>query len=50
MAEWDAGPVVLTLDQLEQDRMLLRLSDQMFFRFTKLQDALGERLVPVTLR
>lgn len=29
MAECDAGPVVLTLDQLEQDRMLLRLSDQL---------------------
>lgn len=36
--------------QLERDRLLLRLADQILFRFTKLQDALGERLVPATLQ
>ena len=29
--------------------MLVRLVDQMLFRFTKLQDTLGERLIPATL-
>lgn len=48
LAEWDAAPVV-SLAQLEGDRLLLRLCDQMLFRFTKLQDALGERLIPATL-
>lgn len=49
LAEWAAGPA-LDMAQLESDRLLLRLADQILFRFTKLQDALGERLVPATLR
>ena len=49
LAEWDAMSVP-SLDHLEQDRMLVRLSDQLLFRFTKLQDALGERLIPATLQ
>jgi hypothetical protein len=49
LTEWDVIPVH-GLDQLEGDRMLLRLSDQLLFRFTKLQDAIGERLVPATLQ
>ena len=36
--------------QLEHDRLLLRLADQILFRLTKLQDALGEQLVPATLQ
>lgn len=49
LAEWIAAPA-LNMAQLEQDRLLLRLADQILFRFTKLQDALGERLVPATLQ
>lgn len=49
LAEWATGPA-LDMVQLESNRLLLRLADQILFRFTKLQDALGERLVPATLR
>ena len=49
LAEWAAKPAHDTA-QLERDRQLLRLADQILFRFTKLQDALGERLVPATLQ
>jgi len=31
---------------LEQDSGLRRLTDQIIYCFTKLQDAMGERLVP----
>ena len=48
LTEWDAATIV-DLAQLEQDKLLLRLVDQLLFRFTKLQDALGERLLPATL-
>ena len=43
LAEWAAEPA-LDMAQLESNRLLLRLADQILFRFTKLQDALGERL------
>jgi hypothetical protein len=49
LAEWAAGPAI-DMAQLERNRLLLRLADQILFRFTKLQDALGERLVPATLQ
>jgi hypothetical protein len=49
LTEWDAT-TISSLAQLEQDRLLLRLADQLLFRFTKLQDALGERLLPATLQ
>jgi hypothetical protein len=49
LAEWTLQPA-LDMAQLERDRLLLRLTDQILFRFTKLQDALGERLVPATLQ
>ena len=49
LAEWVAAPA-LDMAQLERDRLLLRLADQILFRFTKLHDALGERLVPATLQ
>lgn len=48
LAEW-AGAPAFDMAQLERDRLLLRLTDQILFRFTKLQDALGERLVPAML-
>ncbi len=36
-------------DALENDAAIRRLTDQIIYRFTKLQDAMGERLVPATL-
>lgn len=38
-----------SLPALEGDRDLLKLVDQILFRFTKLQDAIGNRLIPATL-
>jgi hypothetical protein len=35
--------------KVEADRGLVRLLDQILFRFLKLQDAVGERLIPATL-
>ncbi|MFZ4652350.1 MAG: hypothetical protein ACOYLV_16690 [Rubrivivax sp.] len=34
---------------VEDDPVLRRLTDQILYRFMKLQDAMGERLVPATL-
>lgn len=48
LVEWDKTPVP-DLPTLESDRGRVRLVDQLLFRFIKLQDALGERLVPATL-
>ena len=47
-AEWRALPAPSWQD-IEQDVALRRLTDQVLFRFMKLQDALGERLIPATL-
>ena len=64
LARWEAGRHVAALDQaraewralpapswqdIEQEVALRRLTDQVLFRFMKLQDALGERLIPATL-
>jgi hypothetical protein len=38
-----------TLQAIESEPALRQLTDQILFRFKKLQDALGERLVPATL-
>jgi hypothetical protein len=46
--EWDADPVT-GWEALDADRSKVRLVDQLLFRFTKLQDTLGERLIPTTL-
>lgn len=48
LQEWDADPAT-EWATLEADRLKIRLVDQLLFRFTKLQDALGERLIPATL-
>jgi hypothetical protein len=48
LAEWQAQPTPSS-EALEQDTALRRLTDQILYRFTKLQDAMGERLVPTTL-
>ena len=48
LADWHARPLP-SVDALEADPVLRRLTDQILYRFTKLQDAMGERLVPATL-
>lgn len=46
--DWRAMTTPSALD-LETDSSLRRLTDQILYRFTKLQDSMGERLVPATL-
>ena len=48
LADWRAAPAA-DLAALERDRDKLRMLDQILYRFTKLQDAMGLRLVPATL-
>lgn len=48
LAEWKAVPPQ-NLQEVEEDTAKRRLADQLLFRFLKLQDSLGERLVPATL-
>ncbi len=48
LADWRAQPTISS-DSLENDPAIRRLTDQILYRFTKLQDAMGERLVPATL-
>lgn len=48
LQDWLAAPAA-NLAELETDPETLRILDQLLFRFTKLQDALGLRLVPATL-
>lgn len=48
LADWDSSPAA-GWQSLEADRGHVRLVDQLLFRFIKLQDAVGERLVPATL-
>jgi hypothetical protein len=49
LASWHALPVVPGLQAIESDPALRQLTDQILFRFMKLQDTLGERLIPATL-
>ncbi|MBK8640445.1 MAG: hypothetical protein IPN92_19965 [Chromatiaceae bacterium] len=46
--DWQAAPAASLL-LLESDPNKLRILDQLLFRFTKLQDVMGLRLVPATL-
>lgn len=48
LRDWDAAPAT-DYAELESDRARIRIVDQILFRYTKLQDALGERLIPATL-
>lgn len=48
ITEWQLSPAI-DLNELESDPVKLRLVDQILFRFTKLQDAIGNRLIPATL-
>lgn len=48
LSHWNAAPAD-KLAALEADQERLRILDQLLFRFTKLQDAIGQRLVPATL-
>lgn len=48
LRDWLRAPAA-NLRELETDPERLRILDQLLFRFSKLQDALGIRLVPATL-
>ncbi len=48
LARWRALPVP-SLEAIESDPALRQLTDQILFRFIKLQDTMGERLIPATL-
>ncbi len=48
LADWQRTPAP-DLAALEQDSGLRRLTDQIIYRYTKLQDTMGERLLPATL-
>ena len=48
MLDWQPGDPP-SVEALDQDAAVRRLTDQILYRFTKLQDAMGERLVPTTL-
>lgn len=48
LKQWLSSPAA-NLSVLESDPEKLRLVDQILFRFTKLQDAVGNRLIPATL-
>lgn len=48
MRDWHLAPAA-DLAELDADADRLRVLDQRLFRFTKLQDAMGARLVPATL-
>lgn len=48
LRDWRAYPAP-DLETLEAHPEQLRILDQFLFRFTKLQDAMGLRLAPVTL-
>jgi hypothetical protein len=49
LAEWQGLPAAPSLAEIESDAQLRQLTDQILFRFMKLQDSLGERLIPATL-
>ena len=48
LAAWNAAPAT-TWQALENDHVRVRIVDQLLFRFIKLQDTVGERLIPATL-
>lgn len=47
--DWDMLRTPLSIEEIEHDSELVRLTDQILFRFAKLQDAMGQRLIPATL-
>jgi hypothetical protein len=49
LAQWHALPAAPALHELDTQPALRQLTDQILFRFMKLQDAMGERLLAGTL-
>jgi hypothetical protein len=49
LSRWAALPGAPALRDIESDTALRQLTDQLLFRFMKLQDSISERLVPATL-
>lgn len=47
--DWERRSTPTSLEEIERDPEWVRLTDQILFRFAKLQDAMGQRLNPATL-
>ena len=47
--DWGKQACPRSIEEIEQYRELVRLTDQILFRFAKLQDTMGLRLIPATL-
>lgn len=47
--DWERLSTPISIEEIEHDSELVRLTDQILFRFAKLQDAMGQRLIPATL-
>lgn len=47
--DWEKQNAPILIQEIEHDKERMRLIDQILFRFAKLQDAMGMRLVPATL-
>lgn len=47
--DWNMLSTPLSIEEIEHDSELVRLTDQILFRFAKLQDAMGQKLIPATL-
>ena len=50
LQRWAGLPQAPSLERIESDPDLRQLTDQILFRFMKLQDAMGERLVAASLQ
>jgi hypothetical protein len=49
LQDWDKINTPTRIEEIEHNPELMRLTDQILFRFIKLQDAIGLRLLPATL-
>ena len=47
--DWERKSIPGSIEEIERDPEMVRLTDQILFRFAKLQDAMGLRLIPSTL-
>jgi hypothetical protein len=47
--DWGRLRTPLSIEEIEHDPEWVRLTDQILFRFAKLQDTIGQRLIPATL-
>lgn len=47
--DWGRLRTPLSIEEIEHDSELVRLAGQILFHFAKLQDTMGQRLIPATL-